>query len=197
MESEAVTGYEHLLDDLDNDEGFETPKVKASIDEFWGGRNTKEGDEIRGIFLEKREFDGRNNKKFSSIILLTKQGVYGVTENKFLGSRLTNLKEGDGLKLVYTGKAPTKDGNNEYNTYDVQIKKFTPDAPEAGHESQMMMSDDSAARTTIEIIRKEIGQNTSPEQVLDYIKKNRENLDLNDEHITRIKAQLAKEIQGK
>ena len=197
MEAEAVTGYEHLLDDLDNDEGFETPKVKASIDGFWGGKNTKEGDEIRGIFLEKREFDGRNNKKFSSILLLTKQGVYGVTENKFLESRLNNLKEGDGLKLIYTGKAPTKDGNNEYNTYDVQIKKFTPDPEKAGPESQMMMSDDSAARTTIEIIRKEIGQNTSPEQVLDYIKKNRENLDLNDEHITRIKAQLAKEIQGK
>jgi len=197
MEAEAVTGYEHLLDDLDNDEGFETPKVKASIDGFWGGKNTKEGDEIRGIFLERREFDGRNNKKFSSILLLTKKGVYGVTENKFLESRLNNLKEGDGLKLIYTGKAPTKDGNNEYNTYDVQIKKFVPDPEKPGPESQMMMTDDSAARTTIEIIRKEIGQNTSPEQVLDYIKKNRENLDLNDEHITRIKAQLAKEIQGK
>lgn len=197
METEATTGYEHLLDDLDNDEGFETPKIKASIDGFWGGKNTEKGDEIRGIFLERREFDGRNNKKFNSILLLTKQGVYGVTENKFLESRLSNVKEGDGVKLIYTGKAPTKDGSNEYNTYDVQIKKFTPDPETPNQESQMMMTDDSAARTTIEIIRKEIGQNSSPEEVLDYIAKNRENLELNDEHVTRIKAQLAKEIQGK
>jgi hypothetical protein len=198
MEAEN-TGYGHLLDELDKDEGFETPKVKAIIDGFWGGKETEAGDEIRGIFLERRTFQGRNNKNFNSILLLTKEGVYGVTENKFLESRLENIKEGDGLKLKYTGKTATKDNQNEYKTYDVMIKKFQPDLEKKGNTNGFMKTvDDPEARNFVDHVKYEMTEKkmvTDPESIIQYVTQNKKDLEINDEHILRVKKILADEIK--
>lgn len=196
MEAE-LTGYENRLDSLDTDEGFETPKVKASIDGFWGGRETQIGDEIRGIFLEKRTFHGRNNKDFNSIILQTKEGVFGVTENKYLESRLANIQKGDGLKIRYTGTNTTKDGLNQYKTYEVAIKTFentqkVANTNFAGYDEQ--------ATQFIKEIRTELRErhnitDATPEEVVNWAIKMKNEWEITDEDIARIKVQAAKEIK--
>lgn len=198
MEVEA-TGYEHLLDELDKDEGYETPQIKASIDGFWGGKDTEVGDEIRGIFLEKRTFQGRNNKDFNSIILLTKEGVFGVTENKYLESRLKDINEGDGLKIKYTGTNSTKDGQNEYKTYDVAIKRFGSDKP-VKHIAGNFGGYDEQAVEWIKQMRYELSERhnlpeATPEEVVEWAVKMKDTWELSDEDIFRIKVQAAKEVK--
>jgi hypothetical protein len=205
-ENETMTGFEDRLGMLDNDVGWQTPKVKASIDEFWGGKDTKKGDELKGIFLERREFEGRNNKPFISLIIQTAKGIYGVTENKYLESRLKTLKEGDGIYLKYTGTAPTKDRSNQYKTFEVKLMKFEPD-PELGQDQGspaggILKHDDPMARNTLEYIKGQMtekgeGNPESPGDVKNFLYKYQELEGFSDADISKMLKILAEEERSK
>jgi hypothetical protein len=118
------TGYEDRLKELEDEEGWEeleADEMKLTIDEFW---KPEEGDEIKGIFLERRKFTTEDDLEFYTIVIQTNDGIYGVTENKFLKQRLEDIKEGDGIKIKYLGKVKMKTGRFKYKSYAVRIKHF-------------------------------------------------------------------------
>lgn len=140
MEAE-LTGFEERLENfLKMNEGdLEVPQTSYVIDEFW---KPDMNEVLKGIFVEKREFMDSDGDPFYGLLILVKDEsekadkenpylIYSVTENKFLKSRLKNLKPGDGIKLEYTGKVKVKKGKGKYHTYKIGLKKFDTDEGQA------------------------------------------------------------------
>lgn len=128
------TGFEERLEKFlkMNEEELEVPQTSFVIDEFW---KPQVNDILKGIFVEKRQFMDSDGDPFYGLLILVKDEsekadkenpylIYSVTENKFLKSRLKNLKPGDGVKLEYTGKVKVKKGKGKYHTYKIGLKSF-------------------------------------------------------------------------
>ena len=93
----------------------------------WNGKDEdgvwklKDGDEIVGKYVSKKENLGqRNNSTLYQIE--TEDGELSVWGSTVLDTRLKNVKEGHGVKIIYKGMKKTKDGKTKYHDYDVYHK---------------------------------------------------------------------------
>lgn len=133
----------NLLDELEDDDGWEDATPSLEIDYFWKPwedspkENEINSKEVRGLFLEFRKFqsrmlDERTNqpKEFWNVLLQTKQGVVAVA-NDIVKQRLeeNNVEPGMGVFAEYTGKKRSRTGRM-YHTFNVRVKRFTVDEPQ-------------------------------------------------------------------
>lgn len=92
----------------------------------WNGKDEdgvwklKDGDEIMGKYLGKKENIGRNKSLVYEIE--TDKGTMGVWGSTVLDTRLKNVKEGDGVKIIYKGLVKSERTKREYHDYDVYHK---------------------------------------------------------------------------
>ena len=140
--TEEETGYEDRLNDLDDEAGYEEPKIQMMIDEFW---KPKEGDTIKGIYLETRRFetekeyyeDDKKKTKIEEFFVVVVQGqdrkIYGINQNNFIKQRLADISEGDALMVTFTGQKRSLKSGFNYNTYEVKIKKFLSGSAKVSH----------------------------------------------------------------
>lgn len=189
------TGYEKRLKEIENldETEWETPQSNTGIDVFWN-KTMSEGDEIRGVFLERRKFTS-NGEVFYGILIQTSMGIYSVTENKFLKQRLETINRGDGIKIRYLGKKPVKNGKGQYNNYSVHIKRYSPENKEkVGGQSQIApfnpdKYENSNIRAIYDILRSE-GELVTVETLLDRAEEIHAADRLTDQELMKIKADL-------
>jgi hypothetical protein len=97
--------------------------VEAKITPAWnrktedGSYSLKDGDELVGIYLGKKEDVGPNN----SVIYEFKvdgetKGVWGST---VLDTRLGTLEEGMEVRIIYKGKATSEKTKRTYHDFDI------------------------------------------------------------------------------
>lgn len=94
-----------------------------SSDETW--KPVKEGDEVSGIYIDKREKVGPNE---GIVYTLKKEdGTFiSVWGSAILDSNFAKIEVDSDVKIVYTGKVMNKQGNREFNTYDIFVSSTTP-----------------------------------------------------------------------
>ena len=101
----------------------EWEKVEANITPAWnyktedGNFSLKEGDELTGIYLGKKEGVGPNNSVIYEFkVGEEKKGVWGST---VLDTRFSTLTEGMEVKIVYKGKTKSEKSGREYHDFDI------------------------------------------------------------------------------
>ena len=110
-----------------------------SASEFW--KVEKEGDEISGVYINKRENVGPNK---SVVYTLKKEdgefvNVWGTT---VMDGHLSKVAVGSEIKIVYTGTLPNKQGNRTFKTFDIFVSDATPVVePEAVTEDEVKTDD--------------------------------------------------------
>lgn len=195
--NEENTGYEDRLEELENleDKEWETPQSSFDIDVFWN-KIMEEGDEILGVFLERRKFNS-DDEDFYGILIQTSEGIYSVTENKFLKQRLETITEGDGIRIQYLGKKQVKKGKGRYNAYDVKIKRYTDKSPSTektkGQSQLAPFNPDNYDNTNIRAIYgilKSEGEPVTLETILDRADEIHAADRLTDQELMKIKTDL-------
>jgi hypothetical protein len=191
------TGYEERLKEIENldEKEWETPKSNFDIDVFWNKTMT-EGDELIGVFLERRKFTS-DGEDFYGILIQTSAGIYSITENKFLKQRLETINEGDGIKIRYLGKKPVKNGKGQYNNYNVHIKRYSPENKKK-MESQSQIApfnpdnyDNSNIKAIHDILRSE-GEPVTIETIIDRAEEIHAADRLTDQELMKIKKDLGR-----
>lgn len=101
----------------------------------------KEGDEIAGVYTDKRENVGPNQ---SVVYTIKKEdgssvSVWGST---VLDGHLSKVAIGSEVKIVYTGKIPNKQGNRTFKTFDIFVAAADADKKPTEAPSEEVKPDD-------------------------------------------------------
>jgi hypothetical protein len=81
---------------------------------------TKVGDEVSGVYVDKRENVGPNH---SMVYELQQEdgsfvSIWGKT---VIDSSMARVQLGDTVKIVFTGESPNKNGTRTFKTFDVFV----------------------------------------------------------------------------
>lgn len=162
----------------------EWEKVEADND-IWNAENI--GATIQGIYKLKEENVGNWNKNRYTLLVEDEEGrekemyVYGTTG---LDDLFKNVPIGFEVKIIFKDEIPQKPPKKAFKVFEMFKRPVG-----------VQLKDDPEARVTIDIIRKEVGANATAEEIVKFAEDNQEDLDLEDNDITRIKAQLALEMK--
>lgn len=195
--NEENSGYEERLKELEelDEEEWETPKSNFDIDVFWN-QIMEEGDELLGVFLERRKFTSEG-EDFYGILIQTSDGIYSVTENKFLKQRLETIHEGDGVKIRYLGKKPVKNGRGQYNNYSVKIRRYNDKVENVKGQSQLTPFNpgnyENPNITAIHDILRSEGEPVTVETIIDRAEEIHAASRLTDQELMKIKNDLGRE----
>lgn len=170
------------------------------------------GDELEGILISKEAttFRGRPNYKYwiETSHPEAVDGVVMVYGTGALNSAFEKIPEGYFVCIVYQGERPSADPKHKpYQLYDVFVdvqeddplyeKLMSNDNGKTRAPTQdNAMMDDPQAREYIKEITEEIGT-ANPEEIVKHAVKNKEKWELTSDEITRIKAQLARDMKQK
>lgn len=220
---EDVKRFSAFLDELENMDGWEIHS--HSISDFWSPKDV--GDEVKGIFLEKRKFQGKyknqNDGSFCSFLLLTKNGIVGVREHTTLEEELDDLVKGEMLWITYMGEAESPSTGNTYKKYFIRRKNlnltgdFTSAAdikktensqareepPDQGREDQqkdvqsLNKNDDPESLAMIEHYKELLKDQHKPINDKSVVKMAESDPDLTPEDRTRIKVQVVELVKNK
>lgn len=100
----------------------------------------KEGDEISGVYADRRENVGPNH---SMVYTIKKDdgsfvSVWGAT---VLDGHLAKVTIGSEIKIVYTGKIPNKQGNRTFKTFDIFVAAPAKEKVEEVKEEEVVADD--------------------------------------------------------
>lgn len=214
---EDVKRFSAFLDELENMDGWEIHS--HNISDFW--KPLEVGDEVKGIFLEKREFQGKRGP-FCSFLLLTKNGIVGVREHTTMEEELDDLVKGEMLWITYMGEAESPTTGNTYKKYFIRRKNlnlkgdFTSAAdikktekPQAREEAReqgvdqkkdvqsLNKNDDPESLAMIEHYKELLKDQHKPINDRSVVKMAESDPDLTPEDRTRIKVQVVELVKNK
>lgn len=90
----------------------------ATSDENWNP--VKAGDEISGLYVDRKENVGPNSQMV--YVIKKDDGTFiSVWGKTVLDSNMARVSVGDEIKIVYTGAVKNKAGNREFKTFDVFV----------------------------------------------------------------------------
>lgn len=125
----------------------EWTKIEPEMTPIWNSKdendnfNLKDGDEIEGVYKEKKENIGPNDSTIYTI--KTEKGDIGVWGSTILDVRLNNIEEGQMVKIVYKGLAESeKNKGRKYRDYDVYKKQVQYDDVPVDDDIPVVEEDD-------------------------------------------------------
>lgn len=178
--------------------------VRLKPNDVW--KPSEKGEILEGIYKRSEVSKFPNGKESIGYVIDTeKTGTPREDEIKVYGKALdkvmTLIKGETFVRIVYNGSKPLGD-YRKLRLFDVLVDEE--DAPkgcyeyldgkDTPNEDNHVLSDqdDPEARNTIDLILKELGNNSKPEDVVAFAIDNQEDWELSDEDVTRIKVQAAK-----
>lgn len=186
---------------LNEADGWEQPTSHNRIDRFWNPSPQDVGQEIKGVYLETREFTAKSDgSQFSVIVLVTaERETVGVTRSAVLESALQGINPGDGVSLIYEGKRKNQKGPGSHHVFQVKIKRMGTPAPVEDNPGQgLMAQDDPHTRDLWEqlkiIVKDEYGNPENPEEIVHRAEKCKDDGEMTEEELTKLKVMLANQV---
>jgi len=102
-------------------------KVEPELTPAWNGKDDKGkfelevGDEITGIYKDKKEDVGPNNVIIYEIE--TDEGLIAVWGSSVLDTRMKNIENGTMVKIVYLGEKKSQKTKRVYRDYEVYMRE--------------------------------------------------------------------------
>lgn len=197
-----IPNLQTRLDAVNTDEGWDE-ESEYEFDSFYPDYEKDVNQTLRGIFVKKITglISKQSGRKFDVfVIYTTEHKVVAIRNFDLIAKGLATVKKGDGVRVTYLGFKAKKSGTGGYHEFKVGLKKFEQDpSPEEKLQNAKTLADadDPEARNQIgnyiEIYKSQnFSNDPKPEDIIHLAETDP---DLGDTDLSRIKAQLARDLK--